>query len=225
MTNLKGVSSLKLHRDITVAQKTTWFMFRGIHEAWKGEPKEAFEGSVEIDETFIGGKRANMSNKERRRLRKAGMMQGLQGKIIAIGAKNRETGRVTVKVIYSVDGDTLRGIVEEVSSPNTLVYTDEARGYKGIEREHGSVNYSVSEYVQEMAHVNGVESFWSMLKRGYHGVCHYISPEHLERYIGEYAGRHNFLQADAIDQLMNVVTRLFGTRILYRDLVESGKVT
>ena len=79
---------------------------------------------------------------------------------------------MTAKVIHSVDGETLRGFTEEISSPDATVYTDEARGYKGMEREHESVNHSVSEYVREMAHVNGIESFWSMLKRGYGAISH-----------------------------------------------------
>ena len=82
-------------------------------------------------------------------------------------------------MVDSVDGETLLDFVDQVSEPDATVYTDEARGYKGMERDRESVNHSVSKYVREMAHVNGIESFWSMLKRGYHGVYHHVSPKHL----------------------------------------------
>ena len=195
-------------------------MLHRIREAWSGELEAAFEGSVEIDESMFGGKRGNMSNAKRGERKEAGMRQGPQGKTIAIGAKNRETGRVTAKVINSVDGETLRGVAEDVSGPDATVFTDEARGYTGVDREHESVHHSVSEDVREMAHVNGVESFWSMLKRGYHGVYHYVSSKHLERYIREYVGRHNLREADTLDQMREVVARLVGKRVLYRELTE-----
>ena len=220
MTNLKGVSSMKLHRDINVSQKGAWFMLHRIREAWSGELGKAFEGSVAIDGSMFGGRRANMSNAKRKELREAGMRQGPQGKTIAIGAKNRETGKVAAKIITSVDGETLRGFVDRVSEPDATVYTDEARGCKGMERDRESVNHSVSEYVREMARVIGIESFWSMLKRGYHGVYHHVSPKHLERYICECAGRHNLREADTLDQMREVVARLVGKRVLYRELTE-----
>ncbi len=128
MTNLKGVSSMKLHRDINVSQKSAWFMLHRIREAWSGELGKAFVGSVEIDESMFGGRRANMSNAKRKELREAGMRQGPQGKTIAIGAKNRETGKVTAKVVDFVDGETLLDFVDQVSEPDATVYTDEARG-------------------------------------------------------------------------------------------------
>ena len=196
-------------------------MLHRIREAWSGELEKAFEGLVEIDELMFGSRRANMSNAKRKKLREAGMRQGPQGKTIATGAKNRETGKVTARVIHSVDGETLRGFVERVSEPDAMVYTDEARGYKGVDREHESVNHAVSEYVRETALVNGIESFWSMLKRGYHGVYHHhISPKHLERYICECAGRHNLREADTLDQMWEVVARLVGKRVLYKELTE-----
>ena len=219
MTNLKGVSSMKLHRDIKVTQKTAWFMLHRIREAWAGELEAAFEGSVEIDETFIGGKRGNMSNAKRREMREAGMKQGPAGKTIVVGAKNRETNSVTAKVVDSTDRETLQNFVGQVTDRDAKVYTDSAAAYRGMDREHESVNHSVSEFVNGMAHTNGIESFWAMLKRGYHGVYHHISPKHLERYIGEFAGRHNIREEDTMDQMREVATRMVGKRIMYRELV------
>ncbi len=218
MTNLKGVSSMQLHRDINVTQKTAWFMLHRIREAWAGEIEAAFEGSVEIDETYIGGKRANMSNAKRGRMRSAGMKQGPVGKKVALGAKNRETGKVFAKIVESTDRKTLQGFVEEVTDRDAKMYTDEAAAYKGMDREHESVNHSVSEFVRDMAHINGIESFWAMLKRGYHEVYHHISEKHLEGYIGEFAGRHNIREEDPMKQMREVAIRMVSKRIMYREL-------
>jgi len=223
MTNLKGVSSMKLHRDIRVTQKTAWFMLHRIREAWAGEAGKAFRGSVEIDETYVGGKRANMSNGKRRRLREAGLRQGPAGKTVVVGAKNRETGKVTARVVGSTDRETLQGFVGDVTDRDAKVCADEAADYKGVDRDHEGVDHSVSEFVRDMAHTNGIESFWAMLKRGYHGVQHHISGKHLERYIGEFAGRHNIREEDTMDQMREVATRMIGKRIMYRELVaENG---
>lgn len=81
------------------------------------------------------------------------------------------------------------------------------------------MRHSVGEYVRGMAHTNGVESFWAMLRRGYHGVYHKISIKHLQRYVNEYAGRHNLRELDTIDQMRHVVAGMVGRRLLYRDLV------
>ncbi|MCY4304358.1 MAG: hypothetical protein OXC62_06205, partial [Aestuariivita sp.] len=95
-----------------MSQKSAWFMLHRIRKAWSGELEKTFERSVEIDESIFGDRRANMSNAKQKELREAGMRQGPQGRMIAIGAKNRETGKVTARVINSVDGETLLGFVD-----------------------------------------------------------------------------------------------------------------
>ena len=90
----------------------------------------------------------------------------------------------------------------------------------GIDRDHESVNHSVGKYVREIAHTNGMESFWAMLKRGgYQGVYHHISAKHLDRYAGEYAGCRNIREEDTMGQMEAVVTRMVGKRIMYQELV------
>ena len=219
MTSLKGVSSMKLHRDIKVSQKTAWFMLNRIREAWAGEAKAFFEGPVEVDETYVGGKRKNMSKAKRRELKEAGAGRGTVGKTAVIGAKDRETNQVAAMVVQSTDAPTLQGFVEGVTAPDAKVYSDEAAAYKGIDRDHEWVNHSVGEYVREMAHTNGMESFWAMLKRAYNGVYHHISPQHLHRYVALFAGRHNLREADTMQQMETVVALMVGKRLMYRDLV------
>ena len=97
-----------------------------------------------------------------------------------------------------VVADTLKGFVAESTVPGAMVYTDGEMGYVGLSR-HEAVKHSVGEYVRGQAHTNGIESFWSLLKHGYIGTYHKMSPQHLGRYVGEFAGRHNQRPADTLD--------------------------
>ena len=214
MTSLKGVSSMKLHRDIGVTQKTAWFMLHRIREAWTQERETLFAGPVEADETYVGGKRANMSKTKRRELAATVGKRGTGGKEVVIGVKDRETNEVAARRISQTDAKALRGFVREHLDPGATLYTDEAHAYKGMpEFTHEAVNHGVGEYVRDMAHTNGMESFWAMLKRGYVRTYHKISPKHLQRYVDEFAGRHNVRPLDTLDQMQCVVVGMVGKRL------------
>ena len=218
LTSLKSVSSMKLHRDIGVSQKTAWFMMHRIREAWGDDDgDDPFDGPVEVDETYFGGKRRNMSNAKRKEL--AGTGRGAVGKTAVIGMKDRETNQVRAEVITETDADTLQDFVEENTEEDAKVYTDDAKAYKGVERAHEAVKHSVSEYVRGQAHTNGIESFWSMLKRAHDGTFHKISPKHLDRYVREFAGKHNVRDSGTLAQMRDTVARLVGRRLLHRDLI------
>ena len=214
-TNLKGVSSMHLHRDLSVSQKTAWFMLHRIREAWKQELGDRFEGPVEIDETFIGGKAKNMHAHKRKQVIKG---RGSVGKTAVVGMKDRATNRVSAAVVKNVDQPTLQGFVAENVKPGAKVYTDDHGGYVGLPN-HETVRHSVKEYVNGMAHTNGIESFWAMLKRGYVGTYHRMSAKHLHRYVNEFAGRHNQREDDTIDQMAAVARGLGGKRLQYKELV------
>ena len=99
------------------------------------------------------------------------------------------------------------------------VYTDDHKGYHGLPFEHEAVKHSISEYVRDQAHTNGIESFWAMLKRGYHGTYHHMSPKHLGRYVEEFAGRHNVRELNTVDQMGCLVRGMRGKRLPYKELI------
>ena len=217
LTSLKSVSSMKLHRDIGVSQRTAWFMLHRIREAWAGDGDGPFDGPVEFDETYFGGKRRNMSNATRKEL--AGTGRGAVGKVAVVGAKDRATGKVHAEVVEETDKPTLHDFVADNAEPDAVVYTDDAAAYEGIPNPHETVKHSISEFVDGMAHTNGIESFWSMLKRAHKGTFHKISPKHLQRYVSEFSGKHNIRDSGTIIQMRDTVARLVGRNLLYRDLI------
>ena len=217
LTSLKSVSSMKLQRDIGVSQPTAWFMLHRIRQAWAEDDDDQFEGPVEVDETYFGGKRKNMSKTKRKELADTG--RGAAGKTAVIGMKDRDSNKVTAQVVTDTDATTLQGFVADHAAPDAKVYTDDAAAYKGMPFEHESVRHSVGEYVRDMAHTNGVESFWSMLKRAHKGTFHKISPKHLDRYVQEFAGKHNVRESGTLAQMRDTVAGLVGRNLLYRDLI------
>ncbi len=213
-TSLKGVSSMKLHRDLGISQKSAWHLAHRIRQCWDDLAGEPFEGPVEADETYVGGLAKNMHAKVRRQ-----RIHGRGGvdKTAVAGLRDRATGKVTAKVVAATDGPTLRGFVTQHSVHGAMVYTDDARAYRGLPR-HQAVQHSVAEYVNGQAHVNGVESFWAGLKRGYHGTHHWMSAKHLDRYVAEFCGRHNRRPLDTEDMMAESVRGMVGRTLTYAEL-------
>lgn len=212
-TSLKGVSSMKLHRDLGITQKTAWMMAQKIREGWIKGSSDPMGGTVEVDETYIGGKRKNMPLAKRAKLEGRGAV----GKEAVVGVVQRG-GEVRATHVPDTKRETIRAVVEGAAETGATLYSDESAAVVAIPNllnlfQHEAVNHSVGEYVRGEAHTNGVESFWSMLKRGYQGTYHHMSAKHLQRYVTEFAGRHNVRDLDTLMQ-MAVLARGMDGRLL-----------
>ena len=178
--------------------------FGNVGGRWQGGGS-IFAGPVEVDETYMGGRRANMPKAEREKL----TGRGAVGKTAIVGAKDRATNHVTACVVASTDKPTLHGFLAEHAAPDATIYSDEASAYTGLPNPHEAVKHSALEYVRGDVHTNGIESFWSMLKRAHKGTFHKLSPKHLKRYVREFAGKHNLRDLDTLD-IMGAVRHRHG---------------
>ena len=134
---------MRLHRELNVTQKTAWFMMHRLREAWTASGLEKFAGPVEVDETYMGGKRQNMSKSKRAEL----SGRGTAGKTAVVGAKDRSSNKVSANVVAATDTVTLQKFVIDRSAPDATVYTDEASAYQGLPFTHEAVKHSAGEYV------------------------------------------------------------------------------
>ena len=214
-TNIRGVSSMKLHRDLGITQKSAWFLAHRLRETFAARNSGGnLAGPPEVDETYVGGRASNVHTSKREELTGRGGVD----KEIVVGVRDRASGEVRAAVIERTDGPTLRKFVEDHRARDAVVYTDDAQAYKGLDH-HASVAHNAGEYVRGAVHVNGIEGFWSALKRGYVGSYFKMSPEHLRRYVNEFAGRANMRDADTVDQMAQMVRDGDGRRLKFDDLI------
>jgi transposase-like protein len=227
VTNCKnGVSSYEIERDVKVTQKSAWFMLHRIRLAMQDEDKGQLCGEVEADETFIGGKARNMHKSvHQRRIVSSG--QSYKDKTVVMGILERG-GRVRTQVIADRQKHTVQPIVREHVEAGSALYTDEMGGYKGLDKEyvHQIIDHAVK-YVNGRVHTNGMENFWSLLKRGLCGTYVAVEPYHLFRYLDEQVFRYSNRATKAkpvtdSDRFDKVVRRIVGKRLTFAEL--TGKV-
>jgi transposase-like protein len=224
-----GVSSYEIARDLKVTQKSAWFMLHRIRLALnqKSWNKLGGEGPVEVDESFIGGKPQNMHASRRLKMQKA--VNGNSNKIPVMGMLDRELRQVRARVIPHAKRDVLQAEILRQIEQGSTVYTDGWTGYDGLAAQeyiHKTVNH-VNEYVRGEVHTQGIENFWSLLKRGLKGTYVAVEPFHLDRYIDEQVFRFNNRATkdnplDDRDRFMLAVSQIADKRLTYAEL--TGKV-
>jgi transposase-like protein len=222
ITNAKnGISSWELHRAMGVTQKTAWFMLHRVRLAMQDElTGGSLGGEVEIDETYIGGKARNMHKDRKRRVQKEGRNEG--GKSIVMGMLERG-GTVRATVVPDRTKATMQPIVGANVEPGTQIYSDEhGESWRMSEYEHSMVNH-LATYVDGNVHTNGMENFWSLLKRTIGGTYVSVEPFHLFRYVDEQAFRFNNRKPmDDAERFSYVIRKIVGKRLTYAEL--TGKV-
>src|SRR5580658_5332215 len=225
-----GISSYELAKDLGVTQKTAWFMLHRIRTSFKDMEQIKIDGDggpIEIDETFIGGKYTNMH-----RSRRIGLGNGLKadrGKAVVMGMLERDIRKVRAKVIPDVTRETLQNEILNQVSPKSTVYTDRATGYDRLKTQdfvHETVTH-VEEYVRGQVHTQGIENFWSLLKRGLRGTYVAVEPFHLDAYVDEQVFRYNNRATrdnplEDSDRFVLAVSQIVGKRLTYAEL--TGKV-
>jgi len=215
-----GVSSYEIHREIGVTQKTAWFMLHRIRLAMQTGTFQKLSGQVESDETYIGGKARNMHKYKKAQSIKG---RGTAGKAIVMGILERHgrdtISKVRAKVIKSTATETIQREIRAVVEPRSQLFTDELSSYVGLDKEyaHNVINHMES-YVRGNIHTNGIENFWSLLKRTIRGTYVSVEPFHLFRYVDEQSYRFNKRDDDNAGRFANVVGNVVGRRVTYKNL-------
>lgn len=215
--NRKGISSVNLSKQLGIRQPTTWFMLHRLREACDVEALR-LSGTVEVDETFVGGSKKNMHYDRKQKLPPG----PIGGKEIVFGLRERESGEV---IAYPIPDTTARTLSPEILrnvERDSTVYSDDHGGYHQVNKwySHATVNHSSWQFADGDITTNGIESVWAVLKRGYKGVYHHWSPKNTRRYVNEFVFRLNCGKRynHTIDRLTWLVENAFEKRLTYDEL-------
>lgn len=211
-TSKKGVSALEVHRQTGLSYKTCLFMLHRVRCAMDESDIEPLQGTVEVDEVFIGGEPRRV-HKSRQTIKKQ--------KAIVVGMRERN-GRIRPRIVADVTAKTLKGVIAENVKAGSRIMTDDWSGYRGLKHDgwnHQSVKHSMYEYVRGDVHTNSIEGFFGMLKRGLNGIYHSVSKKHLHRYLSEFQFRHNNNELTDGQRVISAIRAAQGKRLTYAEQV------
>lgn len=215
LANRKSMSSLAFARTVGVSRKTAWFLPHRIRESW-ADAAPLMHGTVEADESYIGGRFRSMHQRKRRENR----LKPHYGKTLVAGLRERTTGRFCATIVPNTTAATLQGFIARHTAPGVRIYTDEAPAYASLPN-HACVQHGRGQYGCGDVSTNGVESLWATFKRAYRGTWHCVSAKHLQRYLNECCGRLNLRGMTMREQMRAVAVGLAGKRLTFRELVRS----
>ncbi len=212
-----GVSSYEIHRALGITQKSAWFVLHRIRLAMQAGSIKKMSGTVETDETFVGGKLKNMSKSRRREL---GGRRGPAGKAIVSGILRRG-GEIRTSVLNDMTAKSLRRNIRRHVRSGAKLFTDASPSYDSLRfwYKHESVNHLMEEYVRGEVHTNGIENFWSLLKRGLAGTYVNVEPFHLFRYLDEQVFRFNNRKDTDSGRFSKLLSKLAGKRLTFKALI------
>jgi transposase-like protein len=247
MNHKKGISSHQLSKDIGVTQKTAWFMLHRVREMFQEKYKELMSGTVEVDETYVGGKEKNkhLAKKSKKRGRSL-----LGGKIPLVGLMCREKAQdgalwqkeIRCFPVSDVKAPTLTGLIKENVTEESTVMTDSYGGYNevGLTYQHGIVDHSSRRYVRScplqdvenpqndkapaFIHTNTIEGFWGQVKRSIIGIYHKVSRKHIHRYCYEWCFRYNTKSLKDGDRFKKFIRRVKCNRLTYKELIKKEEI-
>jgi transposase-like protein len=211
-----GISSCELSRALGVTQKTAWFMLHRIRLAMQNGSMDKLSGEVEADETYIGGKARSMNSAQRA---KRGRGTGGVGKEIVMGLLERG-GKIKLKHVAKARRSILQAEIRQNVEPGSQVFTDALPSYNGLSKDytHEAIDHA-REYVRGNVHTNGLENFWSLLKRGIRGTYISVEPFHLFRYLDEQAFRFNERENTDAGRFLKGIVGIIGRRLQYAKLI------
>lgn len=217
----KGISSVQLGKDLSVTQKTAWFMLHRIREALREKGSILLVNEVQVDETYMGGKEGN-----KHKSKKAESRASANELKTAVVGMRETNGKVVAKVIPWITKKSIKELLTTHFDKNCQLVTDSAPFYFNVGQQynHVIVNHSKGIYKFEGFHTNGIENFWSQLKRGVYGIYHQISPKHLQRYCDEFTYRYNHRKIKDGERFLLAFSQI-NSRLSYKMLTneETGK--
>jgi transposase-like protein len=219
-TSKKGISSVQLAEQLNITQKSAWFVLHRVREMLKDNNETQLKGTIEVDETYIGGKRSNKHAHERRALQEK-YGTGFLEKTPVVGALERD-GRVIAFPMLKAEGNVLKPIVYNLVEKGSTLMTDGHGGYKGLNADynHVVINHAQGVYVvNKTFHTNSIEGFWSIFKRGIYGIYHSVSPKHLHRYCNEFTFRYNERELKNDKRFFLALQNSDGRRLKFNDLI------